>query len=253
MKSDVWLSWRGDDEWPSADPFYALSRVAVGLFLLLARTHGVQWWVNITATPSPYQNLSTVISALRGSLGGWGARGFLSQVLVMLLYRRLGDICGKMERLVERFQAGRLVRRGPRLLVSREIVEAEAGLVSCRDQPVLPRRFGWLVRMAAYHAVGYGSQLRAVLETPEMVALLVAAPQAGAILRPLCRMLMVETAVLRPLAAAAEGVSEAGSCEAVGKIARTRVRAPKVAVDWGRIPLPKGIFAITRRQGVRKG
>ena len=31
--------------------------------------------------------------------GGWlGFAGLLSQVLVMLLYRRLGDICGKMER-----------------------------------------------------------------------------------------------------------------------------------------------------------
>ena len=61
-------------------------------------------------------------------------------------------------------------------------------------------RFGWLVRAVGYEAAGFGSQLRAVLETPEMVALLAACPEAGRVLRPLCRALAIETEVLRPVA-----------------------------------------------------
>ncbi len=216
-------------------------------FLLqLAMARGVHWRVNLSASPSPYQNLSTVIRALRGSLGDWGARGFLNQALMFLLYRRLFVICEKMERLVQRFQAGRLWRRGPRVaVVPAALVNGESG---CRDQQVLPRRFGWLVWLASYQAAGFGCQLRAVLETPEMVALLVAAPQAGRILKPLCRMLAVETSLLRPEVAVEVGVSDE-----VVAVVRKRVRKPRVPVDWGRIPLPRGVLAAARRQGVRKG
>ncbi len=86
-----------------------------------------------------------------------------------------------------------------------------------------------------------------------MVALLVAAPQAGRILRPLCRMLAVESSVLRPQrervtvvveAEAAEGICEEG--------VRKRVRRVRQPVDWGRIPLPKGVLAEARRQGFGK-
>ncbi len=200
--------------------------------------------MNITATQSPYQTLSAIVGRLRGNVGGWGIRGLLNQALMFLLYRRLFVICSKMERLVLRFEAGRLVSRADVVRVAAKVSDAAEGVACTRGNQVWPRRFGWLVRLAGYQAMAYGSQLRAVLETPEMVALLVAAPQAVAILRPLCRMLMVETRVLRPLAV------EPGACEEVRKIVRRR--APRVAIDWGRIPLPRGILAVARRQGVRK-
>jgi hypothetical protein len=206
--------------------------------------------VNTSASPSPYLDLSAVIRALRGAVGGWGGRGLLSQVLVMLLYRRLGDICGKMERLSQRFQAGRLWRPGPRA-VAAERVEAEAELRAVA-LPVWPRRFGWLVRLASYHAAGYGSQLRVILGQPEMVALLVAAPQAARILRPLCRMLAVETSLLRPRPEGASVEIEAGEIAPVAPVVKKRVRLPREAVDWGRIPLPRGVLAAARRQGFGK-
>ena len=65
--------------------------------------------MNSPALPSPYLNLSVVLRALRGEVGGWTVRRLLSEVLALLLYRRLGEILGKMERLVARFQAGRRV------------------------------------------------------------------------------------------------------------------------------------------------
>ncbi len=209
--------------------------------------------MNITATPSPYLNLSAVISGLREALGGWGAKGFLNQVLMFLLYRRLFVIGARMERLVERFQAGRLWRRAAGHAVGPKVLTAPAARACGADEPVWPRRFGWLVRLASYQAAGYGSQLRAVLETPEMAALLEAAPQAVAILRPLCRMLAIETALLRPRPTGDRGEITPGeaACGQDGAVARKRVRVPRGAVDFGRIPLPRGTLAAARRQGVR--
>ncbi len=215
--------------------------------LHLATPRGVDWWVN--SSPSPYLDLSTVIRALRGALGGWGVRGLLGQALVLLLYQRLGGICGRMERLVARFHAGRLWRVSARK-VSVRPVEVDARKRVAPVQ-VLPRRFAWLVRLAAYQAAGYGSQLRAVLETPEMVALLVAAPQAVRILRPLCRMLAVETSVLRPRLASEADLAGSGEV-VVGEKAPVRVRRPREPVDWGRIPLPRGVLSVARRNGFGK-
>jgi hypothetical protein len=79
-----------------------------------------------------------------------------------------------------------------------------------------------------------------------MVALLVAAPQAARILRPLCRMLAVETSLLRP------GVDGAVVPDEVVEVVRVRVRKPRVAIDFGRIPLPRGVLAAARRQGFGK-
>lgn len=78
-----------------------------------------------------------------------------------------------------------------------------------------------------------------------MVALLEAAPQAVRVLRPLCRMLAIETSVLRPGVA----VEASGAAAVVTK--RVRVRRPPV--DWGRIPLSRPIILAARRDGFLKG
>jgi hypothetical protein len=39
----------------------------------------------------------------------------------------------------------------------------------------------------------------------------------------------------------------------VADVIRKRVRVARVPVDWGRIPLPKGVLAAARRQGFGKG
>jgi len=149
--------------------------------------------VNISAPPSPYLNLFAVIRALRGAVAGWG---LLGSALILLLHRRLGGICGQMERLSQRFLAGRLWRRGARLAAgARAAADCGPGSVASLT---FPYRFGWLVRLMAYRAAVYGGQLREILGQPEMVELLIAAPQAARILRPLCRMLAVETSLLRP-------------------------------------------------------
>ena len=182
---------------------------------------------------SPYLSLAAVLNALRGAVGGWGKRGLFNQVLMLLLYRRLGEICRKMERLAARFQAGRLWTRVPR---------AHVGMrrATKTGKRIWPGRFGWLVRAAAYQAAGYSCQLRHVLEQPEMVALLQAAPQAARILRPVCRMLAIETALLRPGMVVAEPVI---------RVRKPRVRKPRIPIDFGRIPLPRGVLSAARRAG----
>jgi hypothetical protein len=64
-----------------------------------------------------------------------------------------------------------------------------------------------------------------------MVALLAACPQAIRVLKPLCRALAIETAVLQPGAVVA-------------------VKAPRVRVkpDTGRVPIPRGVMAWVRRE-----
>jgi hypothetical protein len=194
-------------------------------------------------------NLFAVIRALRGAVAGWG---LLGSALILLLHRRLGGICGQMERLSQRFLAGRLWRRGARLAAgARAAADCGPGSVASLT---FPYRFGWLVRLMAYRAAVYGGQLREILGQPEMVELLIAAPQAARILRPLCRMLAVETSLLRPgLAVVAAVGPEAQAPGEVVPVVKVRVRRPRAVVDWGRIPLPRGVLSAARRQGFGKG
>ena len=192
--------------------------------------------VNSSALPSPYLDLSVVIRALRGAVGGWTVRGLLSDVLALLLYRRLGEVYQKMERLVVRFQAGRLWQRAPQ-------TRAGAHHAAKTGARIWPGRFAWLVRKAGYQAAGYGCQLEHILGQPEMVALLKASPQAARILRPVCRMLGIQTSLLRP--GVVVPVAEP-------KVKKPRLRKPRVPIDFGRIPLPRGVLSAARRQGFGK-
>jgi len=193
------------------------------------------------ALPYPALSVSTVVAAVRARVGDWGLAGLLDVALAMLTYRRIGRIGQRIERLLVRFRAGTLWRMPERTGVFRAV--AAAGGRRVVPGLVLPCRFGWLVRAAAWRAAVYGGQLQAVLEQPEMVELLKAAPQAGRILRPLCRMLLVDTALLRP------GVVVEPPAP---KVAKVRVRKPRAKVDWGRIPLPRGMLAAAKRQGFGK-
>ena len=147
--------------------------------------------MNDEVSQIPVLNLLVLIRALRGSVGRWSGLGWLGGGLALVLYRRLGEIERRMAGLGARFRAGRLWRREGRSALAPGVSVGGARV------RVLPVQFGWLVRMAAHEAAGFGSQLRAVLAHPEMRALLAAAPQVGRVLRPLCRMLAVEPEVLQ--------------------------------------------------------
>lgn len=180
-----------------------------------------------------------VLGPLRAAVAAWGERGLMTRVLLFLAYGRLGEVLRRFERLVVRYEAGRLWRRVPRVgaapvSVRTAAVAAEApGVVS-------PREFGWLVRIMGWRAAGYRSQLEHLLQQPPMVALLTAFPQAGRVLRPVCRMLRIAPGLLRPAAAVVVPVP---------KVKAVRMTRPRV--EWGRIPLPRGVLTAARRAGLK--
>ena len=184
-----------------------------------------------------------VFDSLRRGLGAWAARGWVSHVVALLVYNRLGRAQQKMQRLMALFQAGRLWRRVPRA------VAVAAERVDKVDPPVpraLPVDFGWLVKQAKWEAALLGSQLQTVLERPEMVALLLACPQARRVMGPICRMLAIPAHVVWPR-------PEGFVPEVVAAVAPKvkRVRKPRPPIDWGRIPLPRGVLTAARRAGFK--
>ena len=218
-----------------------------------ATRRDVKWWVDNKTSPSPFADLSNIILAVRWDMGDWGVRGWLKQWLVLMLYFRLTSIMRRMERLIARYQAGRL-RTAPVVPVAAVDPDRKVEMRRERTPPTMcrlwPARFGWLVEKAGLRAVGYACQLRHLLGQPEMVALLTACPQAGRILRPLCHMLRVETSLLRP------GVEVVPRDPRPAAVVRKRVRKPRPPIDWGRIPLPRGVLSAARRAGfkpVRQG
>ena len=152
-------------------------------------------------------------------------------MLGLLIYRRIGEAAGRIERMLIRFRAGRLRR-----MTQRTAAQGRCGPAAGRG-PALPRRFGWLVRAGGHRAAAYRSQLELVLQSPDMVELLAAAPQAGRVLRPLCRALALECPTRE------------------AKPARTATirRRPRLApLPPLRIPLPRGVLSAARRAGFGK-
>ena len=80
----------------------------------------------------------------------------------------------------------------------------------------LPGRFGWLIRLVP-GAAAYGGQVQYLLADPEMAALLADVPQAGRILRPLCRMLAIRLGPEMTAKRRRRSVSAAGPADSEGQ------------------------------------
>ena len=169
-------------------------------------------------------NLRLILRGVLAVLGMWR----LENPQKILLYRRLIVTFQGIERLLVRFRAGKL-RRVERQVTGQKRVDG--GLAG--RGPALPRRFGWLVQAGGHQAAGYGSQLKAVLSTPEMVELLAVSPQAVRIMRPLCRALGMELPWVR------------------GEARKIRARKPRKQrpePEPFRYALPRGVLTWARRE-----
>ena len=180
--------------------------------------------------PDPvFANLRLILRGLMAALGAWGIQPMIGRVL----YHRISVSLRRIERMMVRFRAGQLWRVAQRDCAARQRAQVTPA-------PCLPRRFGWLVQIGGHQAACVGTQLQAVLSTPEMVELLAASSQAGRILRPLCRALavelpgMVRTAHIKP------------------SVAKRRVCTPRAVSEPFRLPLPRGVLAAARREGFGK-
>ncbi len=189
--------------------------------------------------PSPLSGFATVTATLRvilcslmAGLGAWR----IEPALALVVHRRISVAFSQIERLLMRFRAGRVSQ-------ARVRVAAPTGRGRKTCSAPLPRRFGWLVQAGGYQVACFGSQLRTVLQTPEMTEFLAASAQARRILRPLCRALAMEVPGIVPKARVA--ATQSGE-------PKRRIRKPRPKPAPFRIPLPRGVLSAARRQGFGK-
>ena len=139
--------------------------------------------------------LAQILGGLRAAVAVCGGRRMLGWdrrpddprivPLVLPIAVRIGRLMQRFERLVARLAAGWRPELTP------VAVRVRPAVTRVRlDVVRLPTSFGWLVQMTQ-SAAAYGSHLEALLAEPGMADLLAAAPSAGRLLRPLCRMLGV--------------------------------------------------------------
>ncbi len=109
--------------------------------------------------------------------------------------------------LIARFSRGEVLWRGPRAarprgvgagaVVAREACSASVDEgVPDASHVALPLRAGWLCQLMPYEAASIGGQLEAVLRSGKMVVLMQATPRVARALRPTCRMLGCDMALL---------------------------------------------------------
>ena len=132
-----------------------------------------------TATPLG-RLLAFAISSLCGFMAVRAAKDRALTAMLVYLDGRLSRLVGRFDRLVVRWQSGTLGAPRP----------SRAGRARPSTPPPhrLPSGQGWLLRIEQ-PAAQYAGQFRRVIAAAEESGLLAAAPQAGRLLRPLCRML----------------------------------------------------------------
>jgi hypothetical protein len=143
----------------------------------------------LTTASAPADDVALLIEGLCRAIAARGAARGLAGPFIILVWSRLRRMAGRVSRLAARFRAGNLPAPRARRRRPRPAAPPD-------PSKRLPRGFAWLTRMVPEVAAG-GSQLGHLLGQPEMAALIAAAPQAGRILRPLCRMLGIDHPPLR--------------------------------------------------------
>jgi len=139
--------------------------------------------------------LTLIVGGLQKAAAARAGRDHAVAPLVMLLWTRLARLTARFDALVACLTAGRPA--APRRQRTRPARKAPAAGLR------LPRGQAWLIRLLPGEAASYSCQLQALLADPQMAALLAAAPEAGRILRPLCRLLAIAPEGLLALPSAA--------------------------------------------------
>jgi len=139
--------------------------------------------------PSPLaQRFAAPIGRIRETVAAHAAANRLLCALLCLVHARLGRMLQRLDRLALRWQAGRLPTPRPPLPPRRNPGQPNPAAPPARPKPVIPSGHAWLFRLAQ-PAAQLAPQIQQALAHPDTQALVAAAPQAGRLLRPLCRML----------------------------------------------------------------
>ena len=150
----------------------------------------------VPTTTEPGHRLAAIMAGMAAVVAHHvaGLRAISSALVPMLslLTWRLGRIAQRLDRLMLRWQAGTLPRPRPPH-APRPAAEASPCINVPRINvpPIyVPQGHAWLIRLVQPTAQ-YIPQLERFLADPQTRALVAAAPQAGRLLRPLCRMLAI--------------------------------------------------------------
>jgi len=160
-----------------------------------ARLYARNIFMQPAPTPAPVQafapDFSRRLRLILTTLAALIARRFLREprlaALIVPLWSRLNRAARRFERLMAGLAAGRLPkphRSGP------------GG--PHRSAAALPTGRGWLVRALGPEATACATQLEALLAEPAAAELLLVAPTARRILRPIARMLAIGAFAPRP-------------------------------------------------------
>ena len=132
--------------------------------------------------------------ALKESVAKHIAKDRNSGPWIVEVCTRVSRLTARLLRLLAQLETGTLPppRKRPKRAPTPKLeAKPEADLPARPARPKLSRAFGWLGR-TVWEARISGSQLKTLLDEPEVQEFLAATPQAGRILHPLCQMLGVE-------------------------------------------------------------
>ncbi|MCC6718909.1 MAG: hypothetical protein IT555_13580 [Acetobacteraceae bacterium] len=140
----------------------------------------------IPATSRPGQVLASILTGICAMIGHHAVRSPI-HALLGRIHWYLWRTATRLDRLALRWQAGKL--SPPRTRPTRATTPAKPPPADAPPKPPrLPTRDAWLIRLVQPTAQ-FAGQIEVFLADPDTRALLAAAPQAGRLLRPLCRAL----------------------------------------------------------------
>ena len=143
-----------------------------------------------TTLPAPElaRTVSLIIDGLCRTTATRSAVDRFAGPLLLLIFARLRRLADRFASLAARVEA-QMIQAGP-LPPPRPSRPAAGATQRTSRKTRLPQSFAWLIRLVPGTAA-YSGQVQALVANPQTAALLAAAPQAGRILRPLCRMLAI--------------------------------------------------------------
>ncbi len=147
--------------------------------------------LNPTISPQG-QAFEVILSRLRALVAHHAARAGAMTALMVHVYNRLSRISHRFDRLAAHWQAGTLPRPRPSRAGTAPSARRATATPARPTGLGLPTGTAWLIRLIQPTAQ-FAPGIALFLARPETLALVQAAPQAGRLLRPLCRMLAIPT------------------------------------------------------------
>jgi hypothetical protein len=118
-------------------------------------------------------------------------KGWVYIPMIVLVWRRLHRMRARFASILARFRAGTLPAPGAARRPPAADRPADGSDPSPRPLK-LPQHSGWLIHSVSWLLTIRRYELEEMLDDPEAAAFVADAPQAGSVLRPMCRMLAVK-------------------------------------------------------------